>query len=252
MNSAADSTGRWTAASSASFAELIRPRLCEQIVEKLHLHIQDQGLKPGDQLPAERELAQALGVSRASLTQALVALEVVGVVQVRHGELATILQSPTEGDVLLRAVCEHQDSLADIINARSALEAKLAWLAAEQRTDEDLRVNDKALPLIQQQVDRLERELDEDRAFYEAVKHAGHSVVLARLMTEISRLILETRIKSLSQPARPRESLAQHRQIACATRRRDSVGAALAMTTHTDRVTDVALVRHADFTSEKD
>jgi GntR family transcriptional repressor for pyruvate dehydrogenase complex len=238
--------GRRPVAASSAVARLARPRLYEQIVEELHNHIREQGLGPGDRLPAERELAQALGVSRASLAQALVALEVVGVVQVRHGEGATILETPAEGDVLLRAVREHQDSLPDIIDARSALEAKLAWLAAERRTDDDLRAIDEALELMEHQVESGDRALEGDRAFHEAVTRAGHSAVLARLMAEIGELILETRIESLSQPGRPRDSLEKHRVIAEAIRRQDPTGAALAMTDHIDLVSDVAYVRSAE------
>lgn len=250
MGSAAGSSRRRAAVPPAPVSRLTRPRLYEQIVAELHSHIRAQGLGPGDRLPAERELAQALGVSRASLAQALVALEVVGVVQVRHGEGATILESPAEGDVLLRAVREHQDSLPDIIDARSALEAKLAWLAAERRTDEDLRAIDDALELMRRQVESGDRALEGDRAFHEAVTRAGHSAVLARLMAEIGELILETRIESLSQPGRPRDSLEKHRLIADAIRRQDATGAAMAMTDHIDLVSDVAFARHAETEAE--
>ena len=60
-----------------------RPRLYEVIVEQLCAYIADNEMTPGDRLPAERDLASQLGVSRASLSQALVALEVQGVLSVR-------------------------------------------------------------------------------------------------------------------------------------------------------------------------
>lgn len=222
--------------------QLARPRLYEKIVEELHQHIREQGLVPGDKLPAERELAKALGVSRASLAQALVALEVVGVVQVRHGEGATIRQVPGEDSTLLQAVRKHQDSLPDIIDARSALEHKLAWLAAERRTEEDLARIDDALELMASEVGAGERALDGDRAFHEAVTQAAHSAVLAKLMTEISELVLETRIESLSQPGRPEDSLRMHRNIAAAIRAQDGPAAAQAMADHIAVVSDVAFM----------
>lgn len=224
-------------------ARLTRPRLYEQIVHELLAHIRQHDLGAGDKLPAERELAKALGVSRASLAQALVALEVVGVIHVRHGEGATVLRTAEGEDALLNAVRQHQDSLRDIIDARSALEAKLAALAAERRTDEDLAAIAAALELMERQVAAGERALEGDQAFHEAVTRAGHSQVLARLMGEISELILETRIESLSTPGRPETSLAKHRIIAAAIRDRDPVAAALAMTDHIDVVSDVALLR---------
>ena len=235
-------------------SRLSRPRLYEQIVQELLDHMRAHGLGPGDKLPAERELAQALGVSRASLAQALVALEVVGMVHVRHGEGATILRGADEEDVLLSAVRAHQDSMPDIIDARSALEAKLAALAARRRTDEDLAAIDAALDLMERQVRAGERALEGDQAFHEAVTRAGHSAVLARLMKEIGELILETRIESLSTPGRPQNSLEKHRVIAAAIRDRDPVAAARAMTDHIDVVSDVALLhgRAADEGKEQD
>ncbi len=75
---------------SRSGAHSLRPmhrsRLYEQLVERLLALVHELDLKPGDRLPPERELAADLGVSRASVRQALVVLEVQGLVEVRHGE----------------------------------------------------------------------------------------------------------------------------------------------------------------------
>lgn len=220
-----------------------RPRLYEQIVEQLLRHIREQGLGPGDKLPPERELAQSLGVSRASLAQALVALEVVGQVHVRHGEGVVVARDMSSELVLIDALRDHEDTLPDIIDARSALETKIAELAAWRRTEGDLAGIDAALRLMERQIASGERGLEGDRAFHEAVTAAAHSRVLARLMTEISALILETRIESLSQPGRPQTSLAKHRAIADAIRRQDPAAAAGAMSDHIAVVSDVALLR---------
>lgn len=243
MDSTPGQAGAGPSSARQAPSRLTRPRLYEQIVEQLVEHIRAQSLGPGDRLPPERELAQAIGVSRASLAQALVALEVVGLVRVRHGEGVIILRQVDSGDTLLDAVRTHQDSLPDVIDARSALETRLAALAARRRTDEDLRAIDDALDLMDRQVAAGDRGLDGDRAFHEAVTRAGHSRLLARLMTEISELILETRIESLSQPDRPRTSLENHRAIADAIRHQDPIAAAMAMADHIELVSDVALLR---------
>lgn len=74
---------------------LPRPRLYQQLADHITDFIEAQGLVPGDRLPPERELAVELGVSRATLAQALVALEMQGKVAVRHGNGAVILD-PSE------------------------------------------------------------------------------------------------------------------------------------------------------------
>lgn len=74
---------------------LARPRLYLQLAEHIVAFIEAQGLSPGDRLPPERALAAELGVSRATLAQALVALEMRGRVAVRHGNGAVLLD-PTD------------------------------------------------------------------------------------------------------------------------------------------------------------
>ena len=92
-------------------------------------------------------------------------------------------------------------------------------------------------------IDAGGRGVEGDERFHGAVTAAAHSLLLARLMGEISDLIRETRIESLSQPDRPRASLAGHRAIAEAIRAGDAEGAAAAMHAHVQLVSDVALLR---------
>ena len=70
--------------------KLLRPRLYEQLADHIADFIEAQGLVPGDRLPPERRLAKDLGVSRATLSRALVALEVRGRLEVRHGDGAVV------------------------------------------------------------------------------------------------------------------------------------------------------------------
>jgi GntR family transcriptional regulator, transcriptional repressor for pyruvate dehydrogenase complex len=221
---------------------VMRPRLYEVIVEQLCAHIADNEMAPGDRLPAERELAAKLGVSRASLSQALVALEVQGVLSVRHGDGAVLIRRPAE-EGAVKALREHADRLPDIIEAREALEVKLAGLAAERRTDAEMAAIDAAISAMEAEIEAGERGVLGDEQFHEAITAAAHSSLLAKLMEEISGLIRETRIESLSQPERPRASLEGHRRITEAVRRQDPVEAARAMAAHIRLVSDVALLR---------
>lgn len=220
----------------------VRPRLYEQLVERLLDHIQADGLQVGDRLPPERELAAQLAVSRASVSQALVALEVQGVIDVRHGDGAVILDIPPERQ-LLAAITSRRNRLRDVIEAREALEVKLAALAAQRRTDDDLATIDDALDAMAHDVARGGRGVTGDERFHAAVTAAAHSELLARLMAEISELIRESRIESLSQPGRPRESLDAHRKVADAIRDGDAARAGTAMADHIAAVSDVALLR---------
>ena len=222
-----------------------RPRLYEVIVEQLVAYISDKNLSEGDRLPAERDLAAKLGVSRASVSQALVALEVQGVLSVRHGDGAILLRRPTE-ERAIRALREHADRIPDIIEARVALEVNLAGLAAARRTDAEMAAIDAAIATMEAEVEAGDRGVLGDEMFHEAITAAAHSSLLAKLMHEISGLIRETRIESLSQQNRPRASLEGHRRIADAVRKQDADGASRAMADHIRLVSDVALLRDRD------
>jgi len=219
-----------------------RPRLYEQLVERLVALVREMGLSPGDKLPPERELSAQLGVSRASIRQALVVLEVQGLVEVRHGEGAILRHTAAETAVVA-ALRTHERQLRDIHDARGALEVKIAELAAVRRTDANLQAIDEALEFMAQQVESGDRALEGDERFHGAVTEAAHSPVLADLMREISDAIRETRLESLSQPGRPQKSLRSHRKIAEAIHAGDGRAAARAMRAHIELVSDVALLR---------
>lgn len=218
-----------------------RPRLYEQVVERLLDHVIQQRLSPGDRLPPERDLAERLGVSRATVAQALVALEVLGVIDVHHGSGAVLLYRPSSA-VVLRGLREHTDRLPDIVDARSAVETKIAALAAQRRSAEDLEAVEEALHVMAEDIATGGRGLRGDELFHSAVTAAAHSSVLARLMTHISDLVRETRIESLSQQGRPERSLEYHRAIARAIREQRPEDAARAMQEHIQLVSDVAVL----------
>jgi GntR family transcriptional repressor for pyruvate dehydrogenase complex len=221
---------------------LQRTRLYEQVAEQISQWIAENGLRAGDRLPPERELAVRLGVSRATLSQALVALEVVGVVAVRHGD-GTVLTDKAGSARITEAIRAHANRLPEVIEARDALETKLAALAAQRRTDADLAAIEDALQQMERDIDAGGRGVDGDEQFHGAVTAAAYSPLLAQMMATIRQLIVETRIESLSQPGRPRDSLAGHRRIADAIRDGDPAAAADAMHAHVMLVSDVALLR---------
>lgn len=218
-----------------------RPRLYEQVAEQISEWMSENGLQPGDRLPPERELATRLGVSRATISQALVAMEVVGVIAVRHGDGAIVRPTSTASP-LVEAIRAHARRLPDVIDAREALETKTAALAAERRTASDMKRIDAALDAMAADIEKGGRGVEGDERFHAAVTEAAHSELLAQMMAEISELILETRIESLGQPGRPAASLKAHRKIADAIREQDAKGAAAAMHAHVEQVSDVAIL----------
>jgi GntR family transcriptional repressor for pyruvate dehydrogenase complex len=219
-----------------------RTRLYEQVAEQISSWIAENGLRAGDRLPPERELATRLGVSRATLSQALVALEVVGVVAVRHGD-GTVLTDKAGTSRISDAIRAHADRMPEVIEARDAMETKLAALAAVRRTDADIAAMAVALDEMERDIEAGGRGVHADEHFHGAVTAAAYSPLLAQMMETIRELIVETRLESLSQPGRPRDSLAGHRKIAEAIIAGDPAAASAAMHEHVVMVSDVALLR---------
>ena len=185
------------------------PRLYERVVQQLVSWADSSGLGPGDRLPAERDLAVRLGVSRATLAQALAALEVTGMVSVRHGNGTVLLAAPRT-EAVLAALRARGDDLGEVSQARQALEVRLAALAAHRRTEADLAEIEAALEAMAADV----RGVGGDERFHAAVTAAAYSPLLGRLMAGIAELGRESRIESLSQEGRPPRSLAGHRPCA--------------------------------------
>lgn len=218
-----------------------RPRLYEQLVQRLLQHVADRGLQPGDRLPAERELAQRLGVSRNSLKQAFVVLEVQGLVDIRQGDgtyLRRVGVAPEPVEVLL----DRRQRLPDILEAREALEVKLAELAAQRRTELDLAAMEAALQTMRDALAAGDLGSEGDRRFHAAMAAAGHSAILQGFYDALAPQISETRRESLRQPDRPGQSLAQHERIAAAVRDGDPQSAVAAVRAHVSSVRDVRLL----------
>ena len=227
---------------SGPLRPVTRSRLYEQVVAQLREHAEAAGLRRGDRLPSERELAERLGVSRASVKQAIVVLEVQDLVEIRHGGGTYLLKDSLTAEPVATLV-DRRRRLPDVLDAREALEAKTAELAAVRRTDEDLRRIGEALETMRAEVEGAGSGAaspgeEGDRLFHAAITAAAHSELLAEFMGEIADRIAESRHESLREPGRPATSLAQHTRIADAVRDGDADAAVAAMREH------LATVRH--------
>jgi GntR family transcriptional repressor for pyruvate dehydrogenase complex len=215
--------------------------LHEQVVEQLRAYVTAEGLRAGDRLPPERAMAERLGVSRVSVKQAIVVLEVQGLVDVRHGG-GTYLRRDSLDVEPIEVLVDRKRRLPDVLEAREALETKLAELAAHRRTANDLAEIDAALSEMRRQIDAGELGIDGDRRFHAAVTAAAQSSLLAHFMRSIADQIAESRQESLRQPGRPLRSLGQHQRIADAIRAGDPRAAASAMRRHVRTVSRVRLL----------
>ena len=226
---------------SSALRPVSRQRLYEIIAERLLSHIVQAGLHEGDRLPPERELAIRMATSRTSVRQAIAVLQAQGVLEVRHGN-GTLLRRIDRRSVPFARLLERQRHLSEVLEAREALEIKIADLAAKRCNSSDLKRIEDALVNMEDEVSAGNIGADGDQAFHRAVALASHNALLCELMQHFARDIEETRIESLSQPGRPLRSLSSHRRIADAIRAGDSDESIAAMREHLSLVGDVALL----------
>jgi GntR family transcriptional regulator, transcriptional repressor for pyruvate dehydrogenase complex len=231
------------APSTAALRPLERSRrLYEDVGERLGDFVRESNMKPGDQFPAERELAHRLQVSRTSVRQSFVVLQALGFVDVRQGEGVFLRRTRGFGDSLAKLL-ERRRRLPDVLDAREALEVKLAELAAVRREDSDLEAMRAALTLMENETDSGGLGTEGDSAFHHAIALAARNQVLLHLIDAMAEVIQESRVESLSEPGRPPRSLEAHGHILSAIESQNAELAAEAMRQHLRVVADVSLLR---------
>jgi len=228
--------------SIAALRPLERSRLYEDLGERLGQLVHESGMAPGDRFPPERELAQRLHVSRTSVRQAMVVLQAQGFVDGRHGEGIFLRRTRGFGESLPKLL-ERRRRLPEVLEAREALEVKLAELAAARRTREDLTAMHAALRTMENEIRAKGLGTEGDAAFHHAIAAAARNQVLLHLIDAMADAIKETRIESLSEPGRPPRSLEAHRRILSAIEAGTGPKAAEAMRKHLRQVADVSLLR---------
>src|SRR5665213_1372316 len=230
------------APSTPALRPLERSRLYEDVGERLADFVRESGMAPGDQFPAERDLAQRLSVSRTSVRQAFVVLQALGFIDIRHGEGAFLRRTRGFGDSLTKLL-ERRRRLPEVLEAREALEVKLAELAAGRRAEKDLIAMNKALTQMEAEIAAGGLGTEGDAAFHRAISLAARNEILLHLIEAMAEVIQETRVESLSEPGRPRRSLDAHGHILAAIESRSTELAVEAMRLHLRVVADVSLLR---------
>jgi GntR family transcriptional repressor for pyruvate dehydrogenase complex len=215
-----------------------REAVPQQIVSRLLDLIQQRHLGAGDRLPAERELAATMGVSRSSLREALRALTVLGVTDMRHGTGTYV--SSLEPDLLVRPL-SFVLSLSDggfdqLFEARRVVEPAMAALAAKRLDDATADRLEELAATAAGAVDDEEAFLVADLELHDTIRVAAGNAILGRFMESIAALGLASR-KATNPSRRVRvQSTEDHRTIVDALRRRDPEAAAAAMLSHLENV----------------
>ena len=211
------------------------PRLYRVVAARIQDLIREKAYEAGDRLPAERDLSAALGVSRASLREALIALEMGGVVEVRGGSGVYVCgQAAPAADLP-----ESGPGPFEVLAARRVIEAETAAMAARNATDTAVdAILAAVLDMERSHEDRASNELA-DRAFHLAIAQAAGNAAMVGAVEYLwnQRGTLWGRLKEHYRTEELRKAtLGDHRAILGAIAARDPVAARQAMRTHLDRV----------------
>lgn len=221
-------------------------RLYRQIADQLEGLIASGEFAPGDRLPPERDLAAKLGVSRATVREAMIALELAGLVDIRIG--SGIYVTATRKDEAAKE--DPGPGPFELMDARRVVEAGAAALAATNGTPEEIEAVADALAEMRREQAETPNSWEADRQFHLNLAQASHNSVLARTVRELwdwRKGPMWTRMRETLYLAEVHDRWAlDHEKILDALRRRDPAAAAAAMDAHLLGVKEVLLKAISD------
>lgn len=214
-------------------------RLYEQIVQQIEDSIIKGALKPGDQLPAERELAQRFGVSRTAVREAVKALREKGLVEAYSGRGTFITDGTTQAvrqSLDLMVKIGQPDGSSHLAEVRAILEPEIAGLAATRIQDPELATMREAVAMMDRAGNDPDAYIEADLDFHLALAEGAGNPLILSLLDSIVGLLREQRLKIFKVPGGPDRGQVHHKKILEAVERRDPDRARDAMRAHLTQV----------------
>jgi GntR family transcriptional repressor for pyruvate dehydrogenase complex len=225
----------------SDFEVVRRQKVYEAVAEQIERLIVKK-LSPGDKLPSERELAELLQVSRSSIRDAIRSLELMGLVEPRQGA-GTIVRERTadSSNPFTNALKRRQELVSELLDFRKMLEPPLAARAATHASPDEVSEMEEILERQEAKLSLGEAAIAEDAEFHYSVALASGNSVVLKVLDILMDLLRDTRERSLQVPGRQQKSLAGHRRILAAIKRRDGEAAKSAMRRHIEDIEEIVL-----------
>lgn len=200
---------------------MIAPKLADVVAREIEQRVLEGRLKPGDRLPSERDLSVQLGVSRASLREAIQKLAARGLLDSRQGggTFVTDRLDSSFGNPWEEILREHPGVHEDMLEFRHMLEGRAAECAATRATATDRERVRLCLAALEDSFggQDLDLQVDSDLAFHQAIAEASHNVIVGHLTASLLRLMRDNLRRNLSElmqvPAARDALLDQHRAV---------------------------------------
>ena len=214
-------------------------RLYEQIVKQIEESILKGALKAGDQLPAERDLAQQFGVSRTAVREAVKTLREKGLVESYSGRGTFITNGTSQAikqslDFMMRI--GQQDGLAQLAEVRQILEPEIAALAASRVQEQHLAMMREAIAVMDEALRDPDAYIEADLDFHLALAEAAENPIILSLIDSIVGLLREQRLRIFYVDGGPERGQYHHKRILEAVEQHDANKARDAMRAHLQQV----------------
>ena len=214
-------------------------RLYEQIVHQIEKSVLKGSLKPGDQLPAERDLAMQLGVSRTAVREAVKALREKGLVEAYSGRGTFITDGTSHAarqsfDLMVKI--GQQENSTNLAELRWVLEPGIAALAADRAEEEHLSVMREAFAMMDRSQKNPAAYIEADLDFHLALAEAAANPLILSLIDSIVGLLREQRMKIFNVEGGPQRGQVHHKRILEAVEQRDPEMARRAMSAHLEQI----------------
>jgi len=211
----------------------------EQIVEVLRNLIVSEKLKPGNELPAERDFAAKLNVSRYSLREALRAAQAQGLIEISRGKRPRVTNPSSDAaiDILGLAIKRSKATLFDLVIARISLECEIAGIVATKVTNDLLEKLEIITKQMEYHKDDKEFCAEKDLEFHNHLLEASGNQVFKIMLTSVAQLLKTSRLATLELTGVDR-ALDGHKNIIAALKKGDSAEAKAAMLKHLEMAED--------------
>jgi GntR family transcriptional repressor for pyruvate dehydrogenase complex len=220
------------------FGTFDKSALPQQICDRLLFLIEGGKLRPGDKLPPERELAAMMGVSRPSLREALRALALMNVIDMRQGNgtYVTSLEPALLTEHLDFVFSLDDSTFLQLFQARRILEPGIVAISAQAISDEEILELEQCLVRALGCMDNHEAFLQADLELHEKITAAARNPILSRFMTALTRLGVASRRRTVGIPGVREQSVVDHQRIVTALSNREPERARQAMLQHLNHV----------------
>jgi GntR family transcriptional repressor for pyruvate dehydrogenase complex len=229
-------------------------RLYEQIVQQIEDSILKGALKPGDQLPAERELAQNFGVSRTAVREAVKALREKGLVEAFSGRGTFITNGTTQAirqSLDLMSRIGQQEGFTHLAELRRILEPEIAALAAVRIEEQLLATMRESVAIMDRSLEDPDAYIEADLDFHLALAEAAANPLVLSLLDSIVGLLREQRLKIFRVDGGPERGQYHHKRILAAIESRDAEKARDTMREHLVQVREDSVSSYREDTTSK-